>query len=378
MKRLFYLACSFCILVSCSKKNYLDRSDEDKALLDAVKKLNKEPGDQKALEAIPILYSNIKQQRLSKINSYSNSNELSRWDKIVGQYEQLQAAYDAISGSPAAGKLVTPEDFSQVLSEQKKLAAADYYQSAENYLSKNGRDNARKAYSYFRKSAKFIPGYLDAQAKMEEAFKQAQVKVVINPVEDNSYFMNRGWGWGPNYSNEYFQQTLLRELNSQGDRFPALFYADWEATRDRIDANWVIDLRLRNMDVPNPYTRQYNRTSSARVQIGTDTAGRPVYQTVYATLYVTQMSFTARGEMEVQIRDIQNRKNIGFRNFRDEYRWEEERATFRGDSRALSPGDWQIINRSGFNTPRQEDIVREIYRRIYPSVKNYIIQNSDW
>jgi hypothetical protein len=90
------------------------------------------------------------------------------------------------------------------------------------------------------------------------------------------------------------------------------------------------------------------------------------------------MSFTARGEMEVQIRDIQNRKNIGFRNFRDEYRWEEERATFRGDSRALSPGDWQIINRSGFNTPRQEDIVREIYRRIYPSVKNYIIQNSDW
>ena len=26
------------------------------------------------------------------------------------------------------------------------------------------------------KSMKFIPGYLDAQAKMEEAFKQAQVK----------------------------------------------------------------------------------------------------------------------------------------------------------------------------------------------------------
>ena len=296
----------------------------------------------------------------------------------MGQYEQLQAAYDAISGSPAAGKLVTPK-ISARYCLNKKLAAADYYQSAENYLSKNGRDNARKAYTYFRKSAKFIPGYLDAQAKMEEAFKQAQVKVVINPVEDNSYFMNRGWGWGPNFSNEYFQQTLLRELNSQGDRFPALFYADWEATRDRIDANWVIDLRLRNMDVPNPYTRQYNRTSSARVQIGTDTAGRPVYQTVYATLYVTQMSFTARGEMEVQIRDIQNRKNIGFRNFRDEYRWEEERATFRAIAGHSLPATGRSSTVPDSTHPGRKISSGEIYRRIYPSVKitSYRTQTGD-
>ncbi len=44
---------------------------------------------------------------------------------------------------------------------------------------------------------------------MEQAYENAIVNVMINPVQDNSFFFNSGWGnSGYNYSNEYFQQTL--------------------------------------------------------------------------------------------------------------------------------------------------------------------------
>lgn len=367
------------LLSACSKKSYLERQDEDKALLDAIKQLNKDDLDDKASYALPILYEKIKSTRLRNISNATNSRDLPRWDKIVNNYERLQDAYVAITGSPAARKLVVAEDYSQVLNDQKQQAAEEYYTSAENYLQKSGRDNAKKAFSHFKKANEFVPGMKDAAAKMDEAYTRAVIDVVINPVEDNSFFSNNSWGiWGRNYSNEYFQQTLLRELNNQGKNFPAKFYTDWEAQRNQLNANWVINLRLRNMDIPQPFTNMYTRNASNRVQIGTDTAGKPVYQTVRATLYITRMSFTARSELEVQIRDIMENKNIGLRSFRDEYRWEEEQATYRGDSRALSSRDWQLINRTNFNTPRQEDILNELYRRIYPSVKNYIVQSTRW
>jgi len=366
------------LLTSCQKKNYLDRANEDKALADAIKQLNKDETDSKALDAIPVLYARIRENRLSAIESSRNSRDLGRWDKIISHYEALQEAYDAINSSPAARKLVSADNVSETLISEKQQAAAAYYEAGIDNLDRGGRDLTRKAYNYFKKADRFVPNYKDSRHKMEEAFGLAMVKVLVNPVQDNSFFVNNGWGWGPGYSQEYFQQTLLRELNNLGDRFPAKFYAHWEVSRDRIDANWVIDLVLRNMEVPQPFSRQYTRRVSKQVQVGTDTSGRPVYDNVSATLYITRMSFTAQANMEVRVVDFNNNKNIGYRNFREEYRWEEERARYTGNSQALSPSDWQLINRNSFNTPRQEDIVRELYRRLYPSVKNYIRQVSDW
>jgi hypothetical protein len=213
---------------------------------------------------------------------------------------------------------------------------------------------------------------------MGQAYENAIVNVVINRVQDNSFFYNSGWGNGYNYSNEYFQNTLVRELNNNNNRYAARFYTDWEERRDNIQPDWNIDLRLRNMDIPQPISYQYNRNVSESVQVGTDTAGKPVYNTVYATLYITRMSFNARADMELIIRDIAAGKNLLYRNFNETYRWEEEMATFNGDSRALSSRDWQMINGSGYNTPRKEDVLNELYRKIYPQVKNNIIRSVEW
>ena len=204
--------------------------------------------------------------------------------------------------------------------------------------------------------------------------------MVINPIQDNSYFSNSGWGnSGYSYSNDYFQQTLVRDLSGiNKERYPARFYTDWEARRDNIQPDWIVDLKLRNIDIPYPRNYNYSKNSNAQVQIGTDTSGNPVYRTVYATLNVTRSSFTARVDMDVNITEVATGKNISFRSFREDYRWQEERATYNGDSRALTARDWELINNSGFNSPKKEGVLNELFKKIYPQVKNNISYAVDW
>ncbi|MFZ1305733.1 MAG: hypothetical protein WAR80_07815 [Ferruginibacter sp.] len=381
MKYIFYTLISLFLFAGCkTSKDYLSRSDHDNTLFDAIKTLKKNNGDTSALNALPVLYNLAQQRNLRKINSYSSSRELGRWDKMIDAYSTLQEMYYAIIENDAASRVVTPVNYQQTITGLKQGAAADYYAAATSFLNKPGRAEAKQAYNYFKKADKLVPGYEDAKLKMEEAFEHAIVNVVINPVQDNSYFFNTGWGnYGYNYSNEYFQQTLVRELKgTNSSRYPARFYTDWEARRDHVQPDWEVNLTLRNINIPRPYTNTYSRNASQRVEVGRDTSGKIIYRTVYATVHIARQSFTANADMEINITDIVTRKNIVYNSVREDYSWQEEHATYNGDSRALSANDWALINNSYYNEPRKEDVLNELYRRIYPQVKNKITYAVDW
>ena len=379
MKKLFLLLTIIIIAFSCgSKKGYLDRNDSDKSLQEAVKKIKKNPSDEKAIEAIPELYIIIKKKHLDKINAYRRVQQINRWGTIINEYEYLQDAYDAIINSPAAFKLVNPESYNTNLLESKDSAAAAYYSYAQTYLNLPGRENAITAYGYFKTAGKFSPGYKDINEKMQTAYENSFVNLVINPVQDNSYFNKSGWGnFGNNYSNEYFQTNLLRDL-SNNNRLAARFYSQWDAKRMNINPDWVVGLLLKNITIPSPENNYSERRVSKQLQIGTDTAGLPVYHTVYATINTTRSSFTAKLEMEIGINEVVTNKNISFRSLNCKYSWLQENATFSGDKRAISSTDWNIINNSDNSIPRKEAVLNELYKEIYPKVLDVVTQAVKW
>lgn len=382
MRYIFYTVISLVLFAGCktSSQNYLSRTDNDNTLFDAVKTLKKNSSDTAALNALGILYKTAQERNIRKINSYSTARELERWDKIIAAYNTLQDMHDAIIEVDAASRVITPVNYRTTIYDLKQQAAAEYYAEGSKFLAMPGRADAKKAYNNFKKADKWVAGYQDALAKMDEAYQLAVVNVVINPVQDNSYFFNTGWGnYGYNYSNEYFQQTLVRELKGiNSNRYPARFYTDWEARRDNITPDWEVNLTLRNMYIPQPQTYNYTRNVNRRIETGKDTSGRPSYRTVYATLHITRQSFTARADMEVNISDIASRKSILYNTYREDYRWEEEYATYTGNSEALGSRDWALVNNNNFNQPHKEDILNELYRRLYPQVKNRISYSVDW
>lgn len=382
MKRLLLFVTTLFVLAGCkTSKDYLSRADEDRTLFDVVKRLDKKSSDEDALKALPEVYKTVQQKHLRKIASLQNSKELNRWDKLLEEYNALQNMYEAINNVDAAARLVNATSYATEIYETKQNAADAYYNEAAALLQSNYRDDIKRAYNYFKKADKWVSGYKDARSKMDEAYQNATVDVLINPVQDNSFFFNTGWGnTGYNYSNEYFQQNLVRDLGGKyASRYPARFYTEWEARRDNVKPQWVVDLTLRNLDIPRPYTNNYSRSVSKRIENGKDTSGKPVYQTVYATLQISKQSFTARAQMDVNITDVITRKNISYNSYSDDFRWEEERATYTGDSRALDSNDWALINNSRYNQqPRKEEVLNELYRKIYPQVKNRISYAVDW
>ena len=379
MKYIFYILLSLFAFPGCkTSKPYLERSDNDNALFDAVRSLKKRSSDTAAINALPILYNNAQQRHIRKIGAFTESKELSRWDKIIDEYSTLQNMYNAILDVDAAYAAVKPVNYQQTIYEIQQNAAEDYYATASGYLSVPGRDNTKNAYKLFKKTERFVANYKDARQKMDEAFQSAIVNVQVNPVQDNSYFFNSSWGnYGYNYSNEYFQQTLVRELKNS-NRYPARFYTDWEARRDNVQPDWVVDLSLRNMNLPRPQTYRYSRNRSKQVENGRDSSGKPVYQTVYATINITRQSFTARADMEVIVLEVATKKIITRNTYREDYTWQEEYGTYSGDSRAFDGNDWNLINNNRFNEPRKEDVLNELYRKLYPQVKNRIIYAVEW
>jgi hypothetical protein len=382
MKKLLLITSTVLLFTACkTTKNYLSRIDDDRTLFDVVKTLDKHSNDDSATRALPLVYERLQQNHLKKIAAYKTYKDIGKWDKLIDEYSTLQSMYEAITNSGTASRLVNAANYQNDLYDAKQAAAEDYYQAGLSLLQSNRRADAKQAYTYFKRIDRYVTGYKDARTKMDEAFDNAVINVVINPVQDNSFFFNTGgWGnYGYNYSNEYFQQTLIRELGgTYSTRYPAKFYTDWEARRDNVQPDWVVDLTLRNMDIPRPTNYTYSRNVNKQVETGKDTSGKPIYQTVYATVNITKQSFTARGQMDVNITDAVNRKNISYNVYSDDYRWQEEYATYTGDSRALSSNDWALINNKNYNAPRKEDVLNELYRKIYPQVKNRISYAVDW
>ncbi|MBC7886841.1 MAG: hypothetical protein H7Z13_03065 [Ferruginibacter sp.] len=381
MKKILYLIIAIVILTGCkTSRDYLLRSDEDKTLYDIVKKLNKRTNDEEATKALPEVYTQVRQRHLKNINSYNSYNDISKWDKLISEYNSLQNIYNAIDNSVYAGRLVTAVSYQDEISAVKMAAAEDYYRLGESYLDNNSREYAKKAYNAFKKAGTWVRDYKNSKQKMDEAYNSSIVNVMINPVQDNSFFFNTGWGnAGYNYSNAYFQQNLVLDLGGKyASRYPARFYTEWEARRDNVQPDWVIDLTLRNIDVPRPLVYNYSRNVSKKIEIGSDTSGKPVYKNVYATLNIQRQSFNARAQLDVNIVEIATRRNIAYNSYNDTYSWQDEVATYTGDRRALSNNDWALINNNNFNLPGRDDILNRLYRNIYPQVKTRISNEVDW
>lgn len=368
-------------MASCrSSRDYLSRSGDDKAVTDAVKALDKKADDSSAANAVPLLYEAALQKHLGNIHSYHSSNVLSRWDKIIAEYSALQKLYETVTQSAAARQLVNARSFADSLEVSKQSAAADYYQAATEKLDQGLRASAKEAYNYYKKADKIIPGYRDSRTKMATAFEAATWNVLVNPITDNSFYYSSGWNnFNNNYINQQFQQNLVRDLGGKdASRYPARFYTDWQISQENIRPDVIVNITLRNLDEPRPSTQNLSQNRMSRVVVGYDTAGHEIYQNVYARLNIVRQSITARIEMSVEITESDTRKTISNRSYTEDYSWQEEHASYSGDERALTDNDWRIINNSRYTEPRQEEVMAELYRRIYPRVKDGIAGAVNW
>ncbi|MEO7293964.1 MAG: hypothetical protein ABIW34_12720 [Ginsengibacter sp.] len=375
-----YLSLIIFLFASCNSATRLSKTTEDKILFSVLKKLDKDPGNTELKNKVTSLYDEAAKSHLDKIEVYNTLTEADRWTKIVKEYEALKILSEVITNS-AAAKLVNAPSYISEIQSAKQNGAEAFYALGTSDLDIGDKQSARKAYYEFRKVNEFVPGYKDVREQINIAFENSIIKVVINPVRDNTFFYNSmGWNnYGNNYNNDYFQRSLASDLGGYYNKnAPAQFYTDWEARRENIRPDWEVDLTWMYLDIPQPLTNQYSRNISRQIESGRDTLGKVQYQTVTATLHIIKKYFTASGDMELRINDANTGRNIISNRYSDRFNWQEEYATYTGDSRALSSNDYALLNNNNYQIPRREDILNQLSQRIYPQIKSRIAAVANW
>ena len=377
-----YLYLSFLtfLFASCNSASRLPKTTEDKTLFGVLKKLGKDPSNTELKNTITNLYNEAVKSHLDKIEVYNSLTEADRWIKTVTEYEALKNLSEVIANSSAA-KIVTAPSYTSEIQSAKQNGAEAFYALGISDLDIGDKQSARKAYYEFKKANDLIPGYKNVRQQISIAFENSIINVVINPVRDNTFFYNSmGWNnYGNNYNNDYFQRSLASDLGGYYNKNAlAQFYTDWEARRENIRPDWEVDLTWMYLDIPQPLTNQYSRNISRQIESGRDTSGKVQYQTVSATLHIIKKYFTASGDMELRITDANTGRNITTNRYDDLFNWQEEYATYTGDSRALSSNDYALLNNNNYQVPRREDILNQLSQRIYPQIKSRIAAVSNW
>jgi hypothetical protein len=368
------------LFASCkTSKDYLAHRNEDKTLYNIVKQLNKHADDELAVKALPEVYGQLQQTHLGNIDNARRSTELSRWDKIINEYNILQDMYNAVINSSAASNIIKAVSYRNEIENTRQAAAGDYYTAGMAYFNTDSWEDARKAYTLFKKADGWISNYNGSMLKIDSARQKGIVTVVINPVQDNGFFFTTGWnGNGMDLNSAAISQNLMADLGGKSaGRYAARFYTDWLAQRENVEADWLVDIALRDVQIPSPSVYNYTRNLSEKVEAGTDSSGKALYKTVYATLHIQRKSFNASAQMDLNITDPATRKNILFDSFSDSYRWQQEVASYSGDSRALGNRDWELVNNQYYQ-PGKEEVLGELYRGLYPQVKNRLGRAVDF
>ncbi|MFT3846171.1 MAG: hypothetical protein QM725_14035 [Lacibacter sp.] len=367
------------LFFSCRHTKSITWSDEKE--LDAlVKQLNKSGGNEKLIADLQRVYNDAFQKSSARLYNFYFEPVPGKWDKVVPEMEGIQRMYDIISQNAYAMRIVKPENFYQQLLLTKDSAASWYYDYGTERMKQPGRESQREAHDAFQKGLRFVSNYKDAGKLSQDAYNRSIVNVLVNQIQYDDYSMS-SWGYS-RFGNQdrMTHDRLIRDLGAQtASQVPARFFNEYDLRRSNLGPDFVIDLVWKNIrfDYPHDRTTTYNR--SKRIETGKDTANKPVYQTVTATLYVTRRELNANADMNIIVSDANTRSQVNWEMLPGEFRYYYEFAEYRGDKRALDNKDLRLLNNNrSQQVPSKEEAMNEMMQKIYHSLVSRIKQTVNW
>ncbi len=354
------------LMASCRSATKLyEKGRYDEAVEVAAKKLQKDPKDAKLQEVILSAYKFAVEDHETQLNKYNSSANDLKWEWMYSEYTDLQRLYDAIRKSPDVYAIVQPRDYSQEVIQFREKAGDNRYNRGLQLMSNAGNDKLayRQAYREFQSALGFIPGDVDIQNKMNEAFNYAVINVVVLPLDERSSYQYSS------YNTRYrtFDNNMVTYLQNNNSNQFVRYYSAFDADARRVVADQVIEIRFSSMNIGRTNDERSTRTVSREVVVK-ETVIKPdsvvkQYAKVSAKITTTKRTMKSNGMIQVVARDYNNRITWS-ENYTGEHYWSTEFATYTGDTRALSDEDKKIIDRQQAIAPREDDIIRSIMDEI--------------
>ncbi|MDB5191763.1 MAG: hypothetical protein JWQ96_1326 [Segetibacter sp.] len=367
--KVFFYSLLIASLMGCGITGPLSNTpSQDKDVYQMINKINRDAKSANTPAEVIAAYEKAVATHLSNVDQYKAGGTGKDWERVMEEYTDLNKLADAVAGTPGISSR-TLQGFDVELRLAKDNAVEQLYNEANQYLGENNREASVRALELLQRVNQLKPGYKDANRLVEQAYNTSILNVVINTV--NYYAQSFGY-WGLN--NDYVQQEIARDMRFQlGNDKGIRVYTEQEARSNRIFPNRLVDIAWEELFIPMPQTYTTTRQVSKQIQTGTTEDKKPIYQTVTATVYITQKSVVSRGNLTCSITDPSNNRTILYENFPVNNSWREEYATYRGDSRALGTYELALVNNgSRFRDPSRYDMFNNVFRQVYPQLMNRI------
>lgn len=368
---LLFIAIGFVILSACSSTNKTVTYAENRALNDALKKLEKKPNDPDLRKDVIDLYNQAVAQHEQRINAYKSSVDMNRYDGMLAEYNTLQKMNENIRTS-AVFRDISTRNYSMEMQEVRNEAAEAYYQQGMRNLDYGTKREAQQAYNDFQRVKRYVSGYKDVDRMMRVAYEASVVNVLVNPIQNSfpGIWNNNNWNYDPRLRN--LHEQLVRDLGGQSGANQVRYLTDFDLRRLNLRPDLVVDINWNFMQSPPIVINRYDRQLSRSVEIGRDTANKPVYQTVRAVLHITRYQNPAN-DIDYRIVDASTNQTLDWNRIQTRTNAQVyETATFTGDSRALSQQDWALVNNRGNGNNQQDQMIRDMYDDLLRELRSRI------
>lgn len=263
LKRYFFILSVFNILLlaSCvSAKKQFERGNYDKSLEISVKKLRKNPADQKHIDILLNAYTIANERDKDEINRLKATNNEDNWEQIYVLYKRLDKRQSLIKQMPEL-KPTNPmsdvkfefTDYSEELFNSKNKAVESLYTLGVQNLEKGDRFSCRTAYNYFNRVIGYDPHYKDVQQKIQMASVSGMTRVLYgvnrqtnqplpqafeqNLLNIDLSGFNRNWLQidkvvQGNVNYHYFIEVIVTQVIEQPERVKETIYTEKKTIED--------------------------------------------------------------------------------------------------------------------------------------------------
>ncbi len=366
MKKVFYfLIVLVLVFTSCKSTEKLLRTGQyDEAVNIAVKKLQRNPNNEKQAKILGIAYPRAVERDMERIKFLKQEGQPGNWDEIYNLYIKLKKRQDLV-------ETVTPVsignhtvkfdhvDYDPSIIEAKNRAAQYHYAMGKRLMKEGNRYACRKAYEEFRKAKFYNPAYLDVDNLMAQCLEKGTTYVLLKPVNRTIYRL----------PDDYLQNLVnfpLDKLNSQW-----IIYHNRDARNGDYSIIVYVVLKAANITADKEVEKNY--TESRKIKTGyyikrdangnvmLDSNGHPIkipkYSTVSCRVREFQQIKVATIIGELQYYDTHTGQIVNSVPISAEHRFFNAYASVGGDERACSDRTRDLMDNKPVPFPHNLDMI---------------------
>ena len=360
-------------LYSCkSAKKLYEQGDYYQAVIKSVNKLRKNPDHKKSKEALVYAYPLAVEMLLNDIERQKGANPRFQYTAAVASYDKLNRMYDNINRAPGARKVIpNPTSFYEEIGVAKSKAAEEQYQAGVEQLNTGRRENAKRAYSYFQMSNRYVNNYKDVLQKIDEAHFAATLKVLVDSrsVGSTTYALSADF---------FYDQVdkILREI--ERNEFIRFFSLE-EAKRVGIQRpSQILTLNFLDFVVGETHTtKRIEKMSRDSVKVGVFEVKKDsvvdVMGEVTAKVTINHVEVISRGLLHLLIQDDYSTQALLDNRLSGEFVWFHEWGNFNGDIRALTDAQVLATKNEAMLPPPPQELFIEFTVPIHQQVRNRLI-----